>query len=366
MSSFPIPSNHRAIIYDKPGTASVKLVTVETPTPGVGDVLVRLTHSGVCHSDWGVMTRGEGELGPPAQPGQIGGHEGVGEVVALGPGTENAELKLGDRVGIKWMARVCGDCFPCQANRDGCCSNGTISGYGEPGTFQEYAVAPANYVTRIPDGLASELAAPLLCGGITVYAALKKCDAEPGDAIVVMGGTGGLGHLALQIGGRGMGFRMIALDYGDKGDFAAECGAESYIDISKYKTGSLQLAAEVKKHTPHGLGAAAVIVCTGANEAYADAVSLVRFNGMVVCVGVPEGKPVPIATAFPATLIGQELRIVGSVVGNRADATEIMEMAARGVVKTRVAVQPMDSLMDVFDKMNKRQLKGRMVLDLTV
>ncbi|KAL2832815.1 chaperonin 10-like protein [Aspergillus cavernicola] len=356
MRSFPIPSNHRAIIYDKPGTASVNLVTFETPKPGVGDVLMRLTHSGVCHSGWGVMTRGEDELGPPAQPGQIGGHEGVGEVVALGPGTENAELKLGHRVGNKWMARVCGGYFPCLANRDGCCSNGTISGYGEPGTFQEYAVAPANYVTRIPDGLASELAAPLLCGVITVYAALKKCDAEPG----------GLGHLALQIWGRGIGFHMIAVDYGDKGDFAAECGAESYIDISKYKTGSLQLAAEVKKHTLNELGAAAVIVCTGANEAYAEAVSLVRFNGMVVCVGVPEGKPVPIATAFPAMLISQELRIVGSVVGNRADATETMEMAARGVVKTRVAVQPMDALMDVFDKMNKRQLKGRIVLDLTV
>ncbi|KAL3471361.1 hypothetical protein BJX99DRAFT_263381 [Aspergillus californicus] len=195
-------------------------------------------------------------------------------------------------------------------------------------------------------------------------------------------GTGGLGHLALQMGARGMGFRMIvscqlrdpdmntdedkALDFGDKADFAAECGAEAYIDLSKYESESQPLAAEVKKRTPNGLGAAAVLVCTAANEAYAQALSLLRFNGMLICIGVPEGKPVPIATAFPATLIAQELQIVGSVVGNRADATETMQMAARGLVKTRVAIQPMDSLMDVFQKMNSRTLTGRVVLDLTV
>ncbi|KIA75476.1 alcohol dehydrogenase [Aspergillus ustus] len=369
MTSSPhIPTTHRALIYDQPGTASVKLTTINTPTPGPGDVLVRLTHSGVCHSDWGVMTRGDDELGPRAQTDQIGGHEGVGTIVAFGPETDEDSglgLQIGDRVGIKWMARVCGTCFPCLAERDGCCANGTISGYGEPGTFQEYAVAPANYVTRIPEGLASELAAPLLCGGITVYAALRKCDASAGDAIAVLGGTGGLGHLALQIGARGMGLSMIALDYGDKASFAAECGASSYIDLSNYENNRSSLAAEVKKHTPNGIGAAAVIVCTGANQAYADALSLVRFAGTVVCVGVPEGKPVPIATAFPSALIAQELRIVGSVVGNRSDAAETMEMAARGVVKTHVSVQPMGSLMDIFDKMNKRQVKGRVVLDLT-
>lgn len=174
-----IPSQHKAIAYDKPGTASIQYLTVDTPQPGNGDVLVRITHSGVCHSDWGVMTRREGDVGPPAQPGQIGGHEGVGDIVAFGPNTEQSGLKLGDRVGIKWMARVCGSCFPCLAGRDGCCSNGTISGYGEPGTFQQYALAPADYVTRIPDKLKSELAAPMLCGGITVYAALKKCGAKP-------------------------------------------------------------------------------------------------------------------------------------------------------------------------------------------
>ncbi|KAJ0417673.1 chaperonin 10-like protein [Aspergillus carlsbadensis] len=381
MTPLPIPSHHRALIYDNPGTPTVQLISVQTPQPGPGDVLVRLTHSGICHSDWAVMMRGENELGPPAQRNQIGGHEGVGYIVAFGPPLTdelenntstglglNMTLTLGDRVGIKWMARVCGRCPPCRADRDGCCVDGAISGYGVPGTFQEYVVAPANYVTRIPDGVASELAAPLLCGGITVYAALRKCEAHARDAVVVIGGTGGLGHLALQIGAWGMGLRMIALDFGAKADFAAECGATSYIDMSAYKAeDSAQLAADVKQHTPNGLGAAAVLVCTGANEAYAQALSLLRFGGTLVCVGVPEGRPVAIASAFPASLIAKELRIVGSVVGNQTDAMEMMEMAARGLVRTRVEVRPMGvvALMEVFEEMNARRLRGRVVLDLT-
>lgn len=174
-----IPSHHKAIIYDKPGEISTKIETIETPKPGVGEVLLKMTHSGVCHSDQAVMTNRWTILPYPTQPGQIGGHEGVGEVVAFGPGTETSGLKIGDRAGIKWMAGVCGNCLPCLSGRDACCVNGKISGYYTPGTFQQYALAPAHYVTPIPDGVPSDLAAPLLCGGVTVYAALKKTGAQP-------------------------------------------------------------------------------------------------------------------------------------------------------------------------------------------
>lgn len=118
-------------------------------------------------------------LPAPTQKGQVGGHEGVGKVVAFGPGTESSGLKIGDRVGIKWMASVCGNCLPCMSGRDACCLSGKISGFYTPGTFQQYALGPAHYVTPIPDGVPSDLAAPLLCGGVTVYAALKKSGAQP-------------------------------------------------------------------------------------------------------------------------------------------------------------------------------------------
>lgn len=179
MAQYQLPTSHKAVVFDKPGTLSAKMATIETPRPGYGEVLLKLTHSGVCHSDMAVMMDSWTILPEPTPAGQIGGHEGVGTVVALGPETQNSGFKLGDRAGVKYMADTCGSCRQCLRGRDAFCPSGKISGYLTPGTFQQYVLAPASYVTPIPDGLDSALAAPLLCGGVTVYAGLKKCGAQP-------------------------------------------------------------------------------------------------------------------------------------------------------------------------------------------
>lgn len=258
-------------------------------------------------------------------------------------------------------------CPACQAGFDAGCSSAKISGYYTPGTFQQYTLAPAQYVTPIPDGLPSDTAAPMLCGGVTVYSALKKSRAQPGDFVVVTGAGGGLGHLALQIGGRGMGFRMLAVDAGEKEALCRECGAEAFFDITKYpkgEEGTKQLAEAIKKETAGGLGAAAVIVCTAANAAYAQALEFLRFNGTVVCVGIPEGDATPIANASPSLFIIKQLNVVGSAVGSRKEAIETLEMARRGVVKTHFRTETMDRLGTVFHEMEKGTLQGRVVLDL--
>ncbi|EXJ79051.1 alcohol dehydrogenase [Capronia epimyces CBS 606.96] len=367
MASVQVPSRHKAVVYDNPGTVSTKVVEIDTPKPGVGEVLINLTHSGCCHSDFGVMTNAWSTLPFPTQKDQVGGHEGVGKIVALGPGTENSGLKTGDRVGIKWVASACGICVPCLEGADANCISVKISGYYTPGTFQQYALAPAHYVTPIPDGVPSDVAAPLMCGGITVFSALSKSGAKPGDWVVIPGSGGGLGHLALQIGARGMGFRMIGIDMGEKETLSRDCGAEVFIDLSRYSRddeGTNKLVDDVKAATG-GLGAAAVVVCTASNAAYAQALRFLKFRGTLVCVGVPEGSPVPIATANPGTLLTQELRIVGSAVGNRKDAIDTMAMAARGILKTHFELQPMDKLTEVFERMQQGKLQGRVVLDLS-
>lgn len=114
-------------------------------------------------------------------------------------------------------------------------------------------------MTPIPENLASDMAAPMLCAGVTVYSALRKSGAKPGDWVAIMGAGGGLGHLACQIAARGMGFRVIGIDAGAKKDFALENGAEVFIDYEKQKA-----EEEVKKVTG-GLGAHAVLVLTAAN-----------------------------------------------------------------------------------------------------
>ncbi|KAH7417302.1 alcohol dehydrogenase-like protein [Cadophora sp. MPI-SDFR-AT-0126] len=359
--TFDIPKKYKAVVYDKPGTISTKIEELDTPEPGPGDVLVRLTHSGVCHSDMGVMENSWRGLPFPTQAGQVGGHEGVGIIHKLGPGSENGRVKVGDRVGIKWIAYACGACPPCLEGQDGVCFNQKISGYYFPGTFQQYALAPASYVTPIPDALSSEDAAPMLCAGVTTYSALRKSDAKSGQWVVISGAGGGLGHLACQIGSRGMALRVIGIDHGSKENLVKECGAEVFIDITKHDDKTI--AEEVKKATG-GLGASAVIVCTASNKAYAQALDMLRFGGTLVCVGMPEGDSVPIAKAFPAAMVAMSLNIKGSAVGNQREALEVLDMAARGIVKTRLRTEPMEKLTEIFQEMSEGKMQGRVVLDL--
>ncbi|KAM5451255.1 putative alcohol dehydrogenase [Microsporum audouinii] len=362
-----IPSQAKAAIYDKPGTVSTKVVMVDVPEPGTDEVLVNLTHSGVCHSDYSIMTNSWPALPYPTKEGQVGGHEGVGKVVKLGPGVENSGLKIGDRVGIKWLAYACGKCDFCLEGTDGCCLKQKISGYYNPGTFQQFVLASANYVTPIPDGLPSEEAAPMLCAGITVYSALKRSKAQPGQWVIISGSGGGLGHLATQLASRGLGHRVIGIDHGSKESITRDSGAEHFIDITQYtpdEKGAEEIVKKVNSMTG-GLGAHAAIVCTGSNAAYAQALRMLRPNGTLVCVGIPHHNREPIASCSPALLAGRALSVVGSIVGNRKDAVEVLDFAARGIIKSHLRVEKMDKLAEIFEQMGRNEIQGRVVIDLS-
>jgi propanol-preferring alcohol dehydrogenase len=150
MSSPDIPKKYKAVIYDNPGTISTKVVELDTGGGGGG-------------GGGGGRAPGGGwkALPHPTQPGQVGGHEGVGKIVAMGPGTENAAVKVGQRVGVKWISGICGGCPACLSGHDGVCFNQKVSGYYTPGTYQQYVLGPADYVTPIPDELDSAAAAPM-------------------------------------------------------------------------------------------------------------------------------------------------------------------------------------------------------------
>jgi propanol-preferring alcohol dehydrogenase len=239
-------------------------------------------------------------------------------------------------------------------------SSQKISGYYTPGTFQQYVLSPANYVTPIPEGVDSAAAAPLLCAGVTVYSALRKANAESGNWVVIMGAGGGLGHLAVQFSARGIGHRVIGIDHSSKKDIIMESGAEHFIPVD----GTDDMVEAVKSLT-NGLGAHAVVVCTANNAAYGESANLLRFGGRVVCVGIPEGEVVPMKSANPSLLVEKALQIVGSAVGTRKEAIETLEFAARGIVKTHYRMEKMDKLTDVFKEMHEGKLQGRVVLDLS-
>lgn len=277
----------------------------------------------------------------PTPAGQVGGHEGVGKIVKLGPGSEAQNVKIGDRVGIKWMAGICGNCPPCLEGHDGVCDQGKISGYYTPGTFQQYVLSPANYVTPIPDSLESADAAPMLCAGVTVYSALRKSGAQSGQTIAILGAGGGLGHIACQIASKGMAMRVIGVDADSKKDLVLASGAEHFVGLSVGDT------AKAVIELTGGLGVQAVLVLTAANGAYATGPTMLKFGGRLVCVGLPEGDMKPIATAFPQILVAKAQSIVGVAVGNRKEAIETLEMASRGIVKTHFRIEKMDKLTEV-------------------
>lgn len=131
----------------------------------------------------------------PTHPGQVGGHEGVGVVVKLSPDVDASLVKVGDRVGIKWIGDICGACPHCQVALDSLCLNPRVSGCSAPGTFQQYVAAPAKYLTRIPDKVSSAAAVPMLCAGLTAYSALKRSGARRGDWILLLGAGGGVRHI---------------------------------------------------------------------------------------------------------------------------------------------------------------------------
>lgn len=164
-----------------------------------------------------------------------------------------------------------------------------------------------------------------------------------------------------------MGFRMIGVDAGSKESLARECGAEAFFDITKYEkgeAGTKKLADDIKSVTDGNLGAAAVIVCTASNAAYAQGLDFLRFNGTMVCVGIPEGEFQAIASANPSLFVIKQLNVVGSAVGSRKEAIETLEMAKRGVVSTRFRTDGMEALGRVFEEMERGEVKGRVVLDL--
>jgi len=199
----------------------------------------------------------------------------------------------------------------CLEGDDNTCSKQEISGYYTPGTFQQYVLTSAQYCTPIPDGVDSAEAAPILCAGLTVYSGLRKTNTKPGDWIVISGAGGGLGHLAVQYASRVLSLRVIAIDHGSKMELIKSCGAEVFLDFTKYSDEQLEEA--VKKLTKGGRGANAVLVVSAANKSYELALKFLKPLGTLACIGMPEGTAVPIQSAYPARITNQQFKIVGKL-----------------------------------------------------
>jgi propanol-preferring alcohol dehydrogenase len=318
----------------------------EKPVPGPDEVLIEVEVCGVCHSDLHIA---EGDWAPLLRiikKPLIPGHEVVGRVV--GKGDEVTNLEIGDRVGVAWTHWTCGACELCREGRENLCASQIITGATVDGGYAEFLKSKASHTLKVPDALTSEEAAPLFCAGVTVYHAIKSAGIRPGQRVAVFG-IGGLGHLAVQIA-KSFGGEVIAVDIADdKLDLARSLGAAVAVNAAKEDA--------VKQIRKMG-GAHVAVVTSAAKAAYDSAFYAVRPSGTLVVVGMPSEN-----LSFPAIMM-REIKITSSATGTREDLREVLEMAAEGKVKCLVETRPLEEINEIFDRMRRAQITGRVVLTM--
>jgi alcohol dehydrogenase, propanol-preferring len=320
---------------------------VPVPVPGPHQALVKVEYTGVCHTDLHTV---RGDWHAPATLPIIPGHAGHGPVVALGPDVTNA--RIGDRLGSTWLASACGTCAACLAGDEPLCPAQENVGYSVNGSFAEYMLIDTRYAAHIPAGADPVAVCAVLCSGVTAYKALKVTGARTGQWVVISG-IGGVGHLAVQYA-RAMGLRVAAVDVDEsKLALARKHGAELTVNALTQDPG-VELTAQVG-------GAHAAVITATTSRAFTTSLSMLRAGGTVALVGLPPGS-------FPLDIVDtvrRGLTVRGSIVGNRLDLAEALDLYATRAVDPSVSLRPLSEIDAVFTEFAGGLIDGSVVLDPT-
>src|SRR3974390_452690 len=318
---------------------------IPIPTPGPGEVLIKVVASGVCHTD---LHAADGDWPVKPSPPFVPGHEGAGICAAWGPGVVG--LKEGDHAGVAWLHDACGQCGYCMTGWDSLCYAQHNTGYSVNGSFADYVIGAAPYVGRLPEK--SDLAemAPILCAGVTTYKGIKETNAKPGEWLAISG-IGGLGQLAVQYA-KAMGLHVAALDITEeKLALARASGAEVTVNAR-----SPDAAEQILKQTEGG--AHGVLVTAVSPGAFAQALKLVRRKGTVSLVGLPPGEfQTPIFD-----VVMNRITIRGSVGGGRGDLAEAIAFAAEGKVRPAINKVRLEDVNQIFADLKAGRIAGRAVM----
>ncbi len=324
------------------------LIIEEVPIPSVSadQILVKIRASGVCHTDLHAVS-GDWPI-KPSLP-FIPGHEGAGEVIAVGANIKY--IKEGDCVGVPWLHTACGHCDFCFTGWETLCNLQKNTGYSVNGCYAEYVLADPNYVVHLPPQLDFVASASILCAGLTAYKGIKETDTKPGEWLVVSG-IGGLGHMAIQYA-KAMGLHVIAIDI-----------HESQLKLAKHLNADIVINATIEnpvdKVQKEIKGAHGVLVTAVSSESFSQAVSMLRRHGTVSLVGLPPGD-------FKLSIFDMVLNrktVRGSIVGSRKDLAECLAFAAEGKVSVHYTLKRLEDINDIFTKMKSGEIQGRMVMQL--
>jgi alcohol dehydrogenase/propanol-preferring alcohol dehydrogenase len=337
--------NMRAVQVSRPG-GPLELVESPIPDPGAGQVRIKVSACGICHSD--ALTK-DG-LWPGVEFPRVPGHEVIGVIDAVGKGVPG-RWAAGQRVGVGWHAWNCGYCDPCRRSEFYACQTGVkVTGISHDGGYADYMLAPYTAVARMPDSLAAVDAAPLMCAGLTTFNALRNCGARPGDLVAVLG-IGGLGHLGVQYSAK-MGFRTVAIARGqDKAPLAKQLGAAHYIDSQ-----SADPAAELSK-----LGGARAVIATVTNgPAMAATIGGLGPHGRLMVLGAAF-EPIEVS---PVQLITGCRSVEGWYSGASIDAEDTLQFSVLAGVKSMNEMYPLEQAAVAYDRMASGKARFRVVLTM--
>jgi propanol-preferring alcohol dehydrogenase len=326
----------KAMILNQPDQPLV-LAERPDPVPGPGQVLLSVRACGVCRTDLHLL---DGELRAPRYP-LVPGHQIVGRVAGAGPGA--SRYRPGDRVGVPWLGWTCGSCRYCREGLENLCDQARFTGFHLDGGFAAQAVADERFCFPVPEGLSDLEAAPLLCGGLIGYRALRLA----GDPRRLgLYGFGSAAHMILQLA-RYEGREVLAFTRpGDRAaaDFARSLGAA-------WAGGSDELP-------PEPLDAALIFAPVGA--LVPAALRAVRKGGTVVCAGI-HMSDIP---SFPYAELWNE-RVLRSVANlTRRDGEEFLAVAPRVPVRTAVRALPLAAANEALAALRAGEVQGSLVLSL--
>ncbi|MFH9547323.1 NAD(P)-dependent alcohol dehydrogenase [Streptomyces sp. NPDC017435] len=330
--------------------APLERTTIERRAVREFDVLIDIQFAGICHSDIHQVREGWGEAIFPMVPG----HEIAGVVSEVGPGV--TKYAVGDRVGVGCMVDSCRECDNCKAGLEQYCTGGGMTGTynavdkdGEPtyGGYAQKIVVDENYVVRIPDGLSLDVAAPLLCAGITTYSPLKHWNAGPGKKVAILG-MGGLGHMGVKIA-HALGAEVTVLSQSmRKKDDGLKLGADHYYATSDEKT-----FEELR-------GSFDLILSTVSAPLNLDAyLSLLKTDGAFVNVGAPE-EPVAL-NLF--SVIGGRKTLAGSGIGGIQETQEMLDFCAEHGFGAEIELISADRINEAYERVLSSDVRYRFVID---
>jgi alcohol dehydrogenase, propanol-preferring len=336
--------------------SEAELVEVPDPEPGPGEVVVRIGGAGACHSDLHLMHDFEEGLLPWGPPFTLG-HENAGWVAEVGSGVTS--VKVGDAVAV-YGPWGCGSCAQCRIGAENYCLDqasaktpGMGGGLGSDGGMAEYLLVPdARLLVPLPEGLEPAAAAPLTDAGLTPYHAVRRSWGKlaPGSTAVVIG-VGGLGHMAVQILRATTATRIVAVDPREEArSLATECGADLVLAPGDD-------TVEAIRDVTSGHGADVVIDNVGSDDTLALGAGAARVLGDLTVVGIGGGT-------LPVSFFGvpYEVSIQTTYWGSRPELLEVLDLAARGLLKPDGHTFGLDDAVDVYRRLADGKLEGRAVI----